>query len=222
MRKCPHCGKEYPDDVAFCAIDESPLDGTNPEPVRNENKASAGFWIRVLARFIDMLLAFFVGYVAGIIGGIVLTILGRAGAISPGWAERVNDSIPMFYMSGLLGAISYHFLCEGIHGATLGKLCCRICVVTEDLQPSRMKGALIRTLAYYLDSFFFGAVGYTSMSKTPLNQRYGDVWGKTAVMKIKELPPESRRPLSVFFLGLLAGIGCYVLILVAGMILTAL
>jgi hypothetical protein len=46
-----------------------------------------------------------------------------------------------------------------------------------------MKAALIRDLAYHIDALFFGLIGYTSMQAGPLNQRYGDVWGKTVVVK---------------------------------------
>ncbi len=218
MRKCPYCGKEYPDDVAFCAIDQSPLDGTHPEMVSNENKASAGFGIRLLARIIDFFLGIFIVLAADFIGGMTLFILSRLGMVVPGWQDRALGVSTSLFLFGTLGAFAYHFLCEGIHGATLGKFCCRICVVTEDLKPSTLKGAFIRTLAFYLDSICFGLVGYNSMSKTPLNQRYGDVWGKTAVMKIKALPPESRRPLSVFFLGLLAGAGGWVILEAIGLV----
>ena len=32
MKKCPWCGKEYPDEVSVCAIDQNPLESCDPEP----------------------------------------------------------------------------------------------------------------------------------------------------------------------------------------------
>jgi uncharacterized RDD family membrane protein YckC len=94
-------------------------------------------------------------------------------------------------------------------------------VITEDGKPSNLKGALIRTLAYYIDGLFFGLVGYNSMQKSPLNQRYGDVWGKTAVVKIKEVSSESQRATTFFIVGLLVGAGCWFVLLTTGLILKA-
>jgi len=148
--------------------------------------------------------------------------LNAGGIIAAGWQHRLHGFSLTSLGFDFLGFIAYHFFCEGIHGATLGKLCCGIRVVTEDGSPSTLKGALIRTLAYFLDSFFFGLVGYSSMQKSPLNQRYGDVWGKTAVFKVKEMAPDSQETTTRFILGLLLGVGCWVVLVATGLILKVL
>ena len=202
MKKCPYCGKEYPDDAIFCAIDGHPFDEGHSEIHSNQDKSpSAGFGIRALARIVDAVFGLFIGFAAGILVGIVIAILNAAGIIAAGWQHRLHGFSLTSIGFDLLGSIAYHFFCEGIHGATLGKLCCGIRVVTEDGSSSTLKGALIRTLAYFLDSFFLGLVGYSSMQKSPLNQRYGDVWGKTAVFKVKEMAPESQETTTRFILG---------------------
>jgi uncharacterized RDD family membrane protein YckC len=38
-----------------------------------------------------------------------------------------------------------------------------------------------------IDMFFFGLVGIITIKNTDLNQRVGDLWGKTIVVKIKSL-----------------------------------
>jgi len=81
---------------------------------------------------------------------------------------------------------------------------------------------MIRSLAYYIDALLFAMPAYSSMSNSPLNQRYGDRWGKTVVVKIKEITPESRRPLAIFFLGLLAGAGSLFFLLATSIIFRAL
>ena len=125
---------------------------------------------------------------------------------------------------GLLGTIIYRFLCEGIHGATLGKLCCGICVVSEDGSPSTLKGggALVRSFGYHVDAIFFGLVGYQSMKHSPINQRYGDRWGKTAVFKTKDIALESQHAPVLLIFVILLGTGCWVVTIALGLILKVL
>jgi uncharacterized RDD family membrane protein YckC len=222
MRKCSYCGVEYPDDVAFCPVDQQPLGGSPPVVTAYTNKSpSAGFGIRFLARLIDLIFGMVLGLGAGFVAGILIVILNAAGKIDPGWQYRVRQFTFTGFGLSLLGDFLYHFFCEGIHGATLGKLCCGIRVLKQDMKPSSMYGASIRSLAYYIDAFFFGLVGYISMSQSPLNQRYGDVWGKTVVVKVKEVAPESLRSPTYFIFGLLAGAGFWALMLMLGIILKA-
>ncbi|HUA66000.1 MAG TPA: CPBP family glutamic-type intramembrane protease, partial [Alphaproteobacteria bacterium] len=39
MKKCPNCGREYPDDAMVCLIDERPLSAQTPPPVLEELSA---------------------------------------------------------------------------------------------------------------------------------------------------------------------------------------
>jgi hypothetical protein len=59
------------------------------------------------------------------------------------------------------------------------------------------------------------------MQKSSLNQRYGDVWGKTAVVSIKQMPLESQRTSTLFIIGLLLGAVCWFVMLAMGLILKA-
>jgi uncharacterized RDD family membrane protein YckC len=58
----------------------------------------------------------------------------------------------------------------------------------SDLAPCTVGAAFGRNLAYYIDSFFFGLVAYSSMSKSPRQQRLGDKWAHTVVVKSATLP----------------------------------
>jgi uncharacterized RDD family membrane protein YckC len=180
MKKCSYCGRENSDDAAHCSGCGTEFENLNPLPIipKQDKLTKAGFWIRALARIIDGVFGLFIGLMAGVLAGFGLALLKAAGALSPGWQYRIHGFSLMSLAFGFLGITLYHFFCEGIYGATLGKLCCGIRVVSEDGSPCNLKGALIRTLAYYIDALFFGLVGYNSMEKSALNQRYGDVWGK--------------------------------------------
>jgi uncharacterized RDD family membrane protein YckC len=225
MKKCPHCGKEYPDDATVCAIDQtsfddpynSPSDG--PDYSKQDRSPYAGFAIRLLARLIDMTFGFFVAYVSSFLAILTIVMLGSAGVISPGWQYRLHAFSMIAILLFMAGESVYHIFCEGIHGATVGKLCCGLRVISQDGQPSTFKGAIIRTLAYLLECQFFGLPAYDSMRRSPLNQRYGDKWGKTAVVKIKETDLGSQRTPTIFILGLATGVGCWYLLVLMGFIL---
>src|SRR5687767_10846833 len=86
--------------------------------------AGAGFWIRVGARLIDAVYGIILGLFAGVLGGIALVLLDRAGLIEPGWQGRVQGLNIAGWALSLLGGFLYHSLTEGIYGASLGKLIC--------------------------------------------------------------------------------------------------
>ncbi len=220
MKNCSYCGRENTEVATHCQECGTEFNFPDTSPLTsNQDKApAAGFWIRALARILDTVFGLVVGFAAGSLAGIVIVILNVAGIVPPGWQSRIHQFSLTSLGFSFLGMIAYHFFCEGIHGATLGKLCCGIRVVSEDGSPSTLKGALIRTLAYFIDALFFGLVGYNSMQKSPLKQRYGDVWGKTAVFKTKEMAPESQRT-TRFLLGLFLGVGCWIVLLAIGLIL---
>lgn len=215
MRTCDYCGHQNLDEAMNCSRCGTELQ-TPPAVVK---LTKAGFWIRALARMIDFILIIIVAAITGIFFGMIFYLLAAAGLLAPGWTQRIHQFSFASLGLSFLGSVLYEFFCEGIHGATLGKFCCGIRVVQENGKASNWKGTFIRSLAYYLDGQFFGAVGYTSMSKSPLNQRYGDKWGKTAVLKTGEIAPESQRTTGRFLLGLSLGIGCYAATIAIGLLL---
>ena len=183
----------------------------------------AGFWIRVLARLIDTCVSGAIGLFTGLVAGITLVILQSSSIIEPGWLHRIQGIHLETLAASLMGVAFYHTLCEGIHGATLGKLICGLSVLKEDhLTPCGLKAAVIRSFAYFVDAFFFGLVAYLSMEKTALQQRHGDHWGGTVVVKKSQVPAESRRS-GLRFLGAFAlGSTAYGVLLLAATVWIAL
>ena len=195
--------------------------GREPQPVTAQPSlipGGAGFGIRFLARFIDDLLyGAILLLISLFVAGIVIGVLAALGKLTPeSQALLVAGDLPRltqrlyerrFTGFGLstLGATLYHTVAEGFSTVTIGKLICGLRVVQVDGRPASMKAALIRDLAFNLDVLFFGLIGYASMKKGPLRQRYGDVWGKTVVVKASVFQPQPARGFGRMFAGILMG-----------------
>lgn len=179
---------------------EEPLQATSA-PVSE----GAGFGIRAIARIIDLVYGLSLMVVAGFLAGLVLVILERAGLAESGWEDRAGEGKLLDWILGLMIAVVYHSVTEGMYGASLGKVICRLHVVTEDGQPIALAKAFKRSLAYCWDSLFFGLIGYSSMKRSVLSQRYGDHWAKTVVVKSREIGAGVRSGFEIFILALLMG-----------------
>ena len=165
----------------------------------------AGFWIRALARILDTAFGYLVGTFSGLLGGVALGILQGLSIIDPGWQTGVSGGGWLLLLMSLVGNVCYHTFSEGIGGASLGKLICGLRVLSEDRSPCGLKAALIRSLAYFIDSLFFGVIGYMEMKKTPMEQRHGDNWARTVVVRKSLVPEASRRTGMWFLLAIAAG-----------------
>jgi uncharacterized RDD family membrane protein YckC len=98
-----------------------------------------------------------------------------------------------------------HVCAEGLHGSTLGKRICGLTVISENGTPATLPGALKRNIAYFWDALFFGLIAARKMSESPRNQRYGDVWGGTQVVRLSSLDASARRSWLRFLLATSAG-----------------
>ena len=179
----------------------------------------AGFGIRAAARTIDIIYGLVVGLVAGLFAGIVIVFLEQAGDVAPGWQEKIGGVNLVAWGASFLGTLFYHSLTEGMYGASLGKLLCGLRVVSEAAQPIGISQAFKRSLAFYWDGLFFGVVGYLSMKESELNQRYGDHWAKTVVIKTADVPPESKRGAGMFAVAFVVASGGEMILLALGLII---
>lgn len=151
-----------------------------------------GFWPRVAARIIDLLVHYFVTMCAGVLFGILLAI-AAAVAGQPFPASKLSGTGVALFVCSLLGSVAYHTICEGLHGSTLGKRVLSMVVVREDGSPCRIGAALIRSFAYFVDAFFFGLIGYFAMQGSPQQQRHGDTWAHTIVCQRSRVAPANLR-----------------------------
>jgi uncharacterized RDD family membrane protein YckC len=196
------------------AAPQAPLEPA-PAPAAPTHAEPAGFAIRAAGRVIDMIVSAAAGFAGGVMVGVVRALVKAAGvhAAAPEAASSLG-AIVIAFLIGTAGNIGYHVLAEGIGGASVGKLVLGLRVRHVDLTPPRIKGALIRSVAYYFDGFFFGIVAYGAMSSSAMLQRYGDKWGDTVVVRAASLPRDPDDGLRVA-IGLASGIVFEMLAVVA-------
>jgi uncharacterized RDD family membrane protein YckC len=167
------------------------------------SNSSAGFGLRLAARFVDLLFGLLVVALGGALGGVVLSVLANKGYVQGDWVTAMRMTTPAGIVCGVLGGGLYHVTAESVGGATLGKIIFRLRVASEDLTPGTFKGALIRNLAFLVDAL--GVTAYRAMSNSILSQRYGDQWGHTVVLRASSVPPDSRKGTGLLLLGFISG-----------------
>lgn len=202
----------------------NPLDIEPQAPAASafiDGMATGSFGIRLAGRLIDTLVGGAMGFVGGIIGVVVAGLLAAMGQVESNWLEKIQSSGGGFVASALWGGLAsllYHSVSEGVGGTSVGKLILGFRVVREDLHPVGFGSAVIRSLAYFVDAFFFGMPAYQSMQNGPYNQRLGDKWGKTVVIKASAIPENLRRSTGLMLLGLACGMSAQALVMALSMI----
>jgi uncharacterized RDD family membrane protein YckC len=171
-----------------------------------------GIGIRGAARVIDVIFTVGLGFGVTFAVATVLAGMARSGSIAPTWQAKISALTLGTFGWSILGNTLYYTLSEAVGGATVGKWICGLRVYSADFSPDgtflvalrrcSFGGALIRALAFFVDSLFFCALAYFSMEGSRWRQRFGDKWGHTVVVKAKstDLPAKSAIP------GLLVGI----------------
>jgi uncharacterized RDD family membrane protein YckC len=178
----------------------------------------AGFGIRTAARAVDSVCTIVFGFFAGIAGGVAIAVLNASGRLPPDWHDRLARTSAAPVVFGVAALLAYHSLSEGLGGASIGKLVCGLRVVRTDGAPAGLGAGAIRTLGFLLDSLFFGLVAYSKMSKSALQQRYGDVWADTVVVKSGSVAAASRRSAGAVVGGVVLGASLAALFDVAGVL----
>ena len=168
----------------------------------------APFGIRFGARLIDLVVHYIVSIVFGFALGIVIAVTAQMKGVPIETAiAPLRGPTPIFsYVLAIVGSACYHAICEGMSGSTLGKRMLGLVVLNEDGYPCDMKGAVVRSLAYFVDALFFGVVAYQAMKRSPKQQRYGDSWGYTMVAFRKDVPPDRLSSGGRFAAALLLGV----------------
>ena len=147
----------------------------------------AQFFIRGVARLLDMVVDLGFSLAAGAASGILIAAIAPPGHIDAAWIAHMKQPQIINFIGGTVMSLAYHVFAEWLGGATLGKLLVGLRVRSTHLGPCTFHGALMRNLGYFVDALFFGAVAYGSMQQSQQQQRLGDKWGNTVVIKARSL-----------------------------------
>ena len=158
----------------------------------------AEFGIRFLARIID-----YVPLMLALAVGAVLAQAVAAMQTTDADVQAALSNAGLMRVAVLLGMTLYHTFAESVGGATLGKRLLGLEVLSVDLQPATLWQGWKRNVGFFIDSLFFGLIGWTQMDRSAIRQRLGDRWGKTRVIRRRSLPLALRRPTRTFVFVLL-------------------
>jgi uncharacterized RDD family membrane protein YckC len=166
--------------------------------VENTYVEPAEFGIRFLARLID-----YVPLILALAAGVFLVQAVALLQTTDADVEAELSNAGLMRIAVLLGMTLYHTFAESVAGATLGKRLLGLEVVSIDLQPATLWQGWKRNVGFFIDSLFFGLIGWTQMDRSAIRQRLGDRWGKTRVIRRRSLPLPLQRPTRIFVFVLL-------------------
>jgi uncharacterized RDD family membrane protein YckC len=178
----------------------------------------ATFAPRAAARLLDLILYYGLAYAAGHLFRFML--LFSSGGHPPLWVLlRLSRGRGFVYLGSFLALFLYQVICTTICGSSLGKRLCSLQVLQDDGSRCRLRSAVIRELAYYVDALFFGLIAYSAMHSTEEQQRYGDEWADTIVCQMSDVPLSSRQTGMQFALGQTTGVAACLACLLLGFLL---
>ncbi len=132
---------------------------------------------RAAAFFLDLLL---ISYLLGSVHLLFQKMLTHQAwflKMTP-WMQNIVWCLLIF-----LGIVVYYTLFESILGASIGKIICRLRVIHLNGKTASLAKNLIRNFFRLIDLPFFSLVALLSMENSPLNQRLGDRFSETIVIK---------------------------------------
>jgi uncharacterized RDD family membrane protein YckC len=151
----------------------------------------ARFWVRAGAQIIDLAAHTAIWVVVALLFGMGLGIYAEvAHADMEPLLEELATRTWYGYLASGMGFVLYHAIMEQLGAATVGKQLTGLAVVNTDGGAISFLAALGRSLALYVDGLFLGIPAFSAM-KPPLQQRLGDQWCGTVVVKRSTLPRQT-------------------------------
>ena len=172
---------------------------------------------RVGARLVDVVVHYGVIFYAVVWISMLAAIVvpERMDAITAKLGENTFFGVIL----GVLGSVLYHTCMEGIHGSSIGKRLFGLTVLNAEGGPCSLWQGWKRSLAFLLDSFFFGMVGYGAAKSSPMKQRVGDDWAGTVVVRTRSVPASFRRSGKELFAAFSGGFACDFILVALGLTL---
>ncbi len=129
----------------------------------------AGFWIRFAAQFIDIIILSFVAGIVGLFFG--LGMFAAMGAPSP---TKIDIGLMLLnFLFTFVLRMVYETVCVGKWGATLGKMACKLKVVTPEGEKVTYARAFGRFFGKMLSDFTL-YIGYIMVAFDPEKQALHD------------------------------------------------
>ena len=140
LKTCSQCGRSFPEDQVIAFDDRIICADCKPDFVQRLKEGASintafqygGFWVRFGAKIIDWLILMVVQY-------IIFIPLGMIGLFNPSANSPEMMNSPAFFMSiglqqivGLAIPLAYSTFFLGRFGATIGKMACKLKVVTPE------------------------------------------------------------------------------------------
>ncbi len=178
--------------------------GIAARPVQSED--TVGFGRRAGSRMIEMVVGQVVGLAGGLAAGVALVVLEATGVARAGWAQRLDHGLLFNILVGLSASILGMTVSTWVCGASPGKVILGLRVIRVDGKPAGLGAAFVRELAYLVDSFFFGLVAKGAMDGSALQQRKGDQWAGTTVVRAATLPSSVTASTGMLIIGITLGL----------------
>jgi uncharacterized RDD family membrane protein YckC len=186
------CGAPLQQSIGGAPVESAPVYGVPPEAATGFGPSTfvpryAGFWLRFAAALLDAILVFVITLVIFIPLGIVLGIVGAAGALSGGETDVAKliegPLMALNYVVSILLQWLYEAgLTASAKQATLGKLALGIKVTDLDGKRISFGRASGRHFAKYLSTIIL-LVGYLMQPFTQKKQALHDILAATLVVK---------------------------------------
>ena len=167
----------------------------------------AGFWIRAAARLVDWVVLMLVNVVVvfglAIVAAVAEQLTGRSSAAM---LAALQNTTFIGWIGGFFTTLTYYSIFEGVVGSTIGKRLVGLHVIGMDGAPVRFAQGCKRTLGFFIDALFFGAIAAGEMRDSPEKQRLGDRWANTRVVRLRSVPPELRPRRREFVAAMIAAV----------------
>ncbi len=148
-------------------------------PVRTEIDAlpKAGFWMRLVATFIDAFIVFVLQFLLG-------SLLALAGFAVIGGEGTTGNIAILVQLFGFILSFAYYVFFTGYCGQTPGKMALRIKVIRRDGSPLSYGRAAFREIpAKFISGIIFG-IGYLMVAFDDQKQGLHDRMADTYVIKL--------------------------------------
>lgn len=186
---CPKCKQSFPLQQQVHEPEPQPEVATKGfQPEANATKIStqtkidawpkAGFWMRLVATFIDAFIVFVLQFLLG-------SLLALAGFATGGGGEgAVGNMAILIQLFGFVLSFAYYVFFTGYCGQTPGKMALRIKVIRRDGSSLSYGRAAFREIpAKFISGIIFG-IGYLMVAFDDQKQGLHDRMADTYVIKL--------------------------------------